>query len=284
LKKGTDNYALGLAQIRQAPAALACRLFQAQPAAVFCVHGEGDWNNAHYAADIRQWQADYEADMRRLSGLPVDVPMFHTQISAWTAGGGAPHALSPYQVLAAAEADPEKTILIGPKYFLPYALPGGIHLSNEGYRWLGEYYGKVFKRVVLDGEPWSPLRPLSITRTGRVITARFHVPVPPLVLDTFLVSDPGHYGFEYHDESDEPPDIESVEVLPGEDAVRLTLTAEPAPGSQPRLRYAYTGVSGQPGGPFTGPRGNLRDSDSEPSLAENPLYNWCVHFDKPVPF
>ena len=49
-----------------------------------------------------------------------------------------------------------------------------------------------------------------------------------------------------------------------------------------RLRYAYTGIQFQPGGPTTGPRGNLRDSDSETSTWEDPLYNWCVHFDKPI--
>lgn len=281
LKKGTANYALGLEQFRRAPAVLACRLLRWWPSALFCVHGEGDWNNPHYDLDIRQWQQDYEADIQRLSGLPVRVPMFHTQISAWTAGGGPPHALSPYKVLAEAEAHPDRTILVGPKYFLPYALPLGQHLNNYGYRWLGAYYGKVYKRVVMDGQPWSPLRPIRITRTGAVITARFHVPVPPLVLDTNAVSDPGHYGFEYYDDSPEPPAITQVELLSEENAVRISLSAVPT-GSNQRLRYAYTGVPGAPGGPFTGPRGNLRDSDSEPSLSEDPLYNWCVHFDKPI--
>jgi|GEM_PF-2144998 len=281
LKKGTANYASGLEQFRRAPAVLACRLLRHWPSALFCVHGEGDWNNPHYDLDIRQWQQDYEADIRKLSGLPVRVPMFHTQISAWTAGGGGPHALSPYKVLAEAEAHPDRTILVGPKYFLPYALPLGQHLNNYGYRWLGAYYGKVYKRVVIDGQPWSPLCPIRITRSGAVITAKFHVPVPPLVLDTINVSDPGNYGFEYYDDSPQPPTITNVELLPDQDAVRITLSAEPT-GSNQRLRYAYTGIPGQPGGPFTGPRGNLRDSDSEPSLSEDPLYNWCVHFDKPI--
>lgn len=281
LKKGTANYALGLEQFRRAPAVLACRLLRPWPSALFCVHGEGDWNNPHYDLDIQQWQQDYEADIRRLSGLPVRVPMFHTQISAWTAGGGSPHALSPYKVLAEAEANPDRTILVGPKYFLPYALPLGQHLNNYGYRWLGAYYGKVYKRVVIDAQPWSPLRPISVTRTGAVIIARFHVPVPPLVLDTIAVSDPGNYGFEYYEDSPQPPTITSVELLSEEDAVRITLSSVPT-GSNQRLRYAYTGIPGAPGGPFTGPRGNLRDSDSEPSLSEDPLYNWCVHFDKPI--
>ena len=98
-------------------------------------------------------------------------------------------------------------------------------------------------------------------------------------MDTVLVSDPGHYGFEYWDETPSPPVITSVE--PGWDTVQITLSAEPT-GTNQFLRYAYTGVPGSPGGPFTGPRGNLHDSDDERSPADEPLYNWCVHFSKPI--
>jgi len=281
LKKGTDNYALGLQQFREAAAPLACRLLGYRPSALFAVHGESDAFNPRYDLDIRQWQADYEADVRNLTGCEVNLPMFHTQIAAWTSRGGPSTALSPYKVLAESEANPTKTILVGPRYFLPHALPGGIHLINSSYRWLGEYYGKVFRRVVIEGGPWTPLKPTSITRTGAVITAKFHVPVPPLALDTSAVSDPGNFGFEYHDDSPSPPAIAAVEIT-DLDTVQITLSAIPT-GANPRLRYAYTGVSGSPGGPFTGPRGNLHDSDSETSLFEEPLYNWCVHFDKPIP-
>jgi lipoprotein-anchoring transpeptidase ErfK/SrfK len=53
-------------------------------------------------------------------------------------------------------------------------------------------------------------------------------------------------------------------------------------GGNKRLRYAYTGVPGQPAGAMTGPRGNLRDSDATVSLHAYPLWNWAVHFDEPV--
>jgi hypothetical protein len=205
--------------------------------------------------------------------------MFHTQISAWSSAF-LQHVLSPYKVLAESELNPTKTILVGPKYFLPYALPGGLHLNNRGYRWLGEYYGKVYRKVVVEAAPWTPLKPRTIVLVGAIITASFDVPVPPLVLDTNLVSDPGNYGFEYVDESDSPPSIAHVEII-DDTTVRITLSSVPS-GSNPRLRYAYTAIPGNPGGPTTGPRGNLHDSDSEVSPNGDPLYNWCVHFDKPI--
>ena len=48
-------------------------------------------------------------------------------------------------------------------------------------------------------------------------------------------------------------------------------------------RYAFTGVAGATGGPTTGARGNLRDSDATPSRNGSPLWNWAVHFDAPIP-
>jgi hypothetical protein len=285
-KKGTAIYASGLRQFRDAPQEAAFQLFAYRPRAIFVVGGEGNQLTPDYRSNLRQWQEDYERDIQYLTGFTGTIPMFHSQISAWTSisGGGYDVVTSPYELLAESEANPAKTILVGPRYFLPYAVSGaqfpGLHPTNEGYRWLGEYYGKVYKRVVVDGAAWTPLEPASVTRNGAVITAVFSVPAPPLVLDTTLVVNPGRFGFEYHDDSGAPPAISSV-ILAGPDTVQITLSDVPT-GTNQRLRYAYTGVPGNPGGPTTGPRGNLRDSDAAPSLFGNTLYNWCVHFDKPV--
>ena len=287
-KRGTANFALGVLQFAAAPHALANQLLSCRPRAIFAVAGNGglDWSDPNYGLWMRQWQADYQAEIQRVTGFTDPIPMFHSQISEWTCPimGSNATAVSPYALLAEAEANPTKTVLVGPRYMLPHAVQGasfpGLHLSNEGNRWLGEYYAKVYKKVVVDGQVWTPLKPRSITRNGTVITATFDVPVPPLVLDTNLVSNPGNYGFEFTDDSGSPPRITSVQVT-GPDTVTITLSSVPT-GANPRLRYAYTGVPGNPAGPTTGPRGNLRDSDSTPSLYGYTLYNWCVHFDKPV--
>jgi hypothetical protein len=172
-----------------------------------------------------------------------------------------------------------------PRYIFPHAVAGaafpGLHLNNASSRWMGEYYAKAYKTVVVDGQEWTPLKPSTITLAGAVLTVKFDVPAPPLVLDTTLVSNPGNYGFEYTDDSASPPAISTVAVT-GSTTVTITLSAAPT-GANKRLRYAYTGIPGNAGGPTTGPRGNLRDSDATTtSLYGNTLYNWCVHFDKPV--
>jgi hypothetical protein len=181
--------------------------------------------------------------------------------------------------LAAAAARPESMFVIGPKYFLPYT--DGVHLSGDGERWLGEYYAKAFHRVLVDGEPWLPVRPREVVREGATITIAFDVPVPPLVLDETLVANPGTFGFEFADDSGAPPAIAMVE-LADHTTVEVTLAAAPT-GANPRIRYAWTGVAGQPAGPMTGARGNLRDSDATPSRFDYPLYNWAVHFEAAAP-
>ena len=130
-----------------------------------------------------------------------------------------------------------------------------------------------------EGTKWEPLRPVAITLQGNVVTARFLVPKPPLVLDTQRVSNPGNYGFEFSDESGAPPAITNVAIA-GPDTVTVTLAAAPT-GANKRLRYAYT--FGGCGGSGTTARGNLRDSDDTPSQAGYDLSNWSVHFDEAIP-
>jgi hypothetical protein len=282
LKKGTGAYAAGMAQVKAALEIARSAGKSYVVRVVTNVHGESDHQtaNAHYAADLAEWQADYEAGVKALTHQAEPVPMFHTQMSSWPRYG-APTSVIPAAQLAATIASHGKIVLVGPKYHLAY-VPDGIHLSNEGYRHMGEDYAKVYRRVVLEGQAWDPVRPVAIQRSGAVITVRFAVPVPPLVLDTHLVTNPGHHGFEvWQSGSTNEVAIKSV-ALAAPDTVTVTLTAEPL-GGVLRLRYAYTAPVSSPAGPRTGPRGNLRDSDATPSRYGYPLHNWCVHFDEPVP-
>ena len=64
---------------------------------------------------------------------------------------------------------------------------------------------------------------------------------------------------------------------------RMPSIATGANAANRRLRYAFTGIANARGGPTSGPRGNLRDSDATPSRNGYALYNWCIHFDEAVP-
>jgi hypothetical protein len=262
--------------------------------AVTAIHGEAD-NYANVAGEslfplpstdgtsivhdygeaLEEWQRDYESSVRAIDKQTLPVPLFVSQYSHWN---NSPTTVIAYQQLAAHVRSKGKVVVIGPTYVLPYS-EDCLHFTGEGERHLGEYFAKAYARVVLEGLPWEPLRPVAISIAGNVITAKFLVPKPPLVLDTTKVTDPGNYGFEYADDSAVPPSIASVAIA-GPDTVKVTLASAPL-GGHKRLRYAYTfhGCAGS----GTIARGNLRDSDDTPSQSGYDLSNWAVHFDEPIP-
>jgi hypothetical protein len=280
LKKGTTAFANGIAQVKAAKALADMMKRTYVVRGVTNVHGESDHvsGNKMYAENLAEWQADYATDVTAITGQTLPIPMFHTQMSSWTKYGQATSVI-PQAQLDASRKSAGKLVLVGPKYTALY-VSDGVHLSNLGYRLMGEYYAKAYRRVVLDGGTWTPLQPKSIARAGVTITLDLDVPVPPLVLDTTLVTDPGSYGFEVVDDG-KPAKIMSV-ALAGPTSVKITLAAMPT-GKSMRLRYAYTGIAGASGGAKTGPRGNLRDSDETTYASMTKLYNWCVHFDEAIP-
>lgn len=165
-----------------------------------------------------------------------------------------------------------------PTYVFPYSTDG-VHMTSHSYRWMGSYFGKALFNLMIHGEH-RPLEPEYFTRAGRIITLKLHVPVPPLVIDTTLVSDPGDYGFKVF-EGESELTIESVTLGATSDTIKLVLQDEPS--SPVVLGYAL-GETGWYGGPTSGARGNIRDSDSTSNYFQPTpgydysLYNWCVMF------
>ncbi|MDB4936976.1 MAG: Endo,4-beta-xylanase precursor [Labilithrix sp.] len=234
----------------------------------------GQGTIANYFEGMVEWQKDYEAGVKAVTGQTLPVPFFMLQMSNWN---DVPHSQIPTWQLEAHVKAPGKVIVVTPGYPIGYA-DDCLHFTNHGERRIGEYFGKAYARVVIEGKPWEPLRPIDVKVQGNVVTARFVVPKPPLVLDTTHVKDPGNYGFEFFDDSAAPPAITKVE-LAGADTVKITLAAAPT-GANGRLRYAYTATPQTCPGFEQGPRGNLRDSDDTPSHYGYDLWNWSVHFDE----
>lgn len=269
-----DAYALGMQQVSAARDLAAAKNLSYRVAAVCLVHGEADRNNTDYDDDITQLQRDYENDIFAITGQHDNVPLLFCQTSSWTSYSQTT-AVGPLLQVTAAKNNPGRCFLVGPKYFLPYS--DSKHLTNIGYRWLGEYYAKVYRRVVVERKAWWPVMPAYAWRDGADIYVHFHVPVAPLQFDTTNVSNPGNYGFEYSDASSSAS-ISSVSIV-NETTVKITLNTTPT-GATKRIAYARTGTSGADAGPTTGPRGNLCDSDSTRSLYGNNLRNWCVTFSE----
>lgn len=230
----------------------------------------------NYEDALLEWQKDYENGVKSITNQSVPVPLLVLQMSNWN---DTPHSQIPTWQLGAHKRANGKVVLVGPGYQFTYA-PDCLHYDNHAERRIGEYFAKVYARIVLEGKTWEPVRPIDIKLEGTVITAKFAVPKPPLVLDTNRVSNPGNDGFEFADGTASPPTISAVE-LAGPDTVKITLSRAPT-GSDKRLRYAFTATPLTCPGAELGPRGNLRDSDDTPSNYGYELFNWGVTFDEPV--
>lgn len=259
--------------------------------AVTAIHGESDHYDATFPLDgtdgtpgavktyadaLVEWQRDYEDGVRAITKQTEPVPLFVSQMANWN---DRERSEIPSRQLEAHVRAPGKVILVGATYMLPFAADC-IHYTNEGERRLGEYFAKAYAATVLSKTPWEPLRPLSVKLEGDAVVVKFHVPKPPLVIDTKAVSDPGANGFEVEDDSGATPIITDVSVT-APDTVRIQLDGALTGGSR-RLTYAMRATPQTCPGPKTGPRGNLRDSDDAASVLGYDLANWAVAFDLPI--
>jgi hypothetical protein len=155
--------------------------------AIVLTHGETDAGNAGYEAAMVQLWSDYNQDLKAITGQTEPIPMITSQQHSFgfTQGQRTGASVSTLAEWKVGVDNPNNIICAGPKYQYPYA-SDNIHLVTRGYELLGEKVGEVyFQRVVL-GNSWQPLQPISVTRASRVVTVRFHVPVPPLAWDTML--------------------------------------------------------------------------------------------------
>ena len=272
LKKGTAPYADGMTQVNLAHQQLGALGLSHQVDAVTVIHGESDsvsyGTPTPYEANLVEWQRDYTTDVKTITGQTNDVVLFTDQM-----GQSQPSAI-PYAQLAAADHNPGKIVLVGPKYFLQYASDVD-HLSNGAERLLGEYYAKAYQQQVVNGVAWKPFEPQIVRACGTSLTATFAVPAPPIVIDTTTVAARTNLGFELADGAGAT--ITGVTVT-GANTVRIDLSKAP---TNARLRYAHSPVAGASGQARLA-AGNLRDSDARTGITGAALPNWLVHFDQAV--
>lgn len=269
LNKGTVPYNLALSQVTSgySIAQTAGKTFMV--GAMFWTQGETNAADtmAAYRDALKQLALDWDTDTKAITGQTVDVPLICYQ----TATNGTTNvALG--QLAAANESD--LVYMACPMYQFDYY--DVQHINAISSKWLGAYYGLVYKRVVIDGEDWSPVQPLSHVLQGNVLLVTFNVPVRPLVLDTTLVPAQTNYGFTAVNSASAAVTINSVEVV-GPATVKFTLAASVAGG---KLRYGHNTATGK--SPFVGGCGNLRDSQGDDMVYEvldKPMHNWCVIFE-----
>lgn len=251
LKKGTAFYQRAIDQVTAMVAEnpddqIVCR-------AIHWVHGEANSNTPKetYAGYIAELLADYNADIKAITGQTEDLHMFLCQISPSSEAGWG-------QVIATYN-NPEYVHLVCPKSYMPKI--DGVHLTSP-YSWiLGEIHGRVHKKSMIDQQNWLPVMPKSVIKSGaRTVDIQYHVPEPPLVIRGDLeVALASGRGFNVYDGvSTMTP---TVAVLEDGVTVRLTCNRDIV-GDDPRVTYY---------------NGNIMDSDpAESTYDDREIPNWSV--------
>lgn len=231
--------------------------------AVILTHGESDAGNGDYGAGLATLWADYNTDLKAITGQSEDILLLVSQQSTIASGPGG----SAVQVFEAGREHAGKIVCVGPKYAYEYA-GDLIHLPAGGYIRLGQKYGEVFDKIRNQGIDWKPLGPNMVTRNGATIVVAFDVPTPPLVWEENI--SPPHQsahtawrngrGFELVGPGGAELEIASAEIRGN--TVVLTMTDPPAAGTPIDVRYAIVqDGDGLQGGTDLGLRGQLRDSN-----------------------
>jgi hypothetical protein len=270
----TENIQYGVARAREQGSAY--RL-----GAVTWAQGESDYQvgttRSAYVSGMKTLKAWIDLYAKYYSGDSTPVPIIQHQVSSHVASG----SLYPQIALAQLELGDTtaRFYVAAPSYMMEFV--DGLHLTGPSSKWLGAYYGVVYKRVVVDHQDWKPLSPSKVTASGSTVSAKFRVPKPPLVLDTIHVTNPGQYGFSLVTATGIEIGLRSVSVS---SADTVTIVARRPVPVGAKLRYAFKGgVSGSK----TGPRGNLRDSQGDtlvfdPTGINKRMDNWCVIFEATI--
>ena len=271
LDKGTGPYNYVMSQIT------AGKSIAGAAGKTFCFSAttwtQGENNDAmpkdEYKEKLKQLAIDLNTDGKAITGQHNDMVMITYQCATISLAnrGGVPIA----QLEAANES--HLIFMACPMYQFDYY--DAQHIDATSAKWLGGYYGLVYKRVVVDKQDWQPLQPVGHAISGNVVDLIFNK--TGLVLDTTLVPAQTNYGFSIKDSVGNSVSINSVSVL-APNRVRLTLASNPSPGWT--VFYGFNSATGK--GAFVGGCGNLRDSQGNQityAAVGKPLHNWSVIFN-----
>lgn len=302
LRQGTAQYTVFMNNVTSTHSAIGSDL---NVAAVCFIHGESDEQDncngttcsAIYRTYLPELLEDLDTDIKAITGQTRDLALFVCQMSSWTRYNKERGTVCLEQ-LAAADAS-NYIQLVCAKYAFgqlrtePYA-SDGVHLNNNGYRLLGDYYGQALAETFVHGRLWAPLRIVTATAATNTITLTYSVPSErmgttsggiPLVLDVTgaapaISAGATTYGFEVSDSSPDPRYVTGVSVSGTE--VTLTLNGNVRSGTV--VQYAMRGIINALAGPGTSTggegsaRGNLRDTSSAVGYQSSEVIpNWAVH-------
>lgn len=185
-----SSYAASLAEAERMRDLLAARGYELRFAAILLTHGETDHGNHAYDDDVARLQADYEADLRAITGQGRRIPLFMTHPSAGYINPPAGmYNTTTMAMTRAWRRAPTTLRLVGSKTNLEY-FESDFHLSPAGTIALGRLYARHVYPWIANESFVDPVHPVSIVRTGRTVT---------ITADRPLVDDPALFGATHHE-------------------------------------------------------------------------------------
>ncbi|HDY8689968.1 TPA: hypothetical protein RRH80_003002 [Klebsiella pneumoniae] len=245
------------------------------------IQGEADSGDGVYHVEtVDSYKAlflglvkDVNDDAKAITGQSTPVVFLTYQHSTYTEEGNT------QQALLEAEKEDNRVYVIVPTYIFPH-FTDNLHLTNVGYRWLGAFFGRARKQIMIDGIEPKRIRPISAIYQGNKVFIRFSVPYPPLVFNSSDFNLTENFGFSVR-YAGELQSVSSV-TISGGDTVVLEMS-QPIGSSDIEVRYAYDYNAS---GLKKGGTGNLVDScrDTITILGvSKPLPYVCPHLKiKPV--
>lgn len=192
---------------------------------------------ASYTSKAMAMVTEFDVTARGIVGQTRPIPLFVTPASY--------NMMTSTAWQDVADVSP-LVFLIGPRYQMASAknasngLTGAaqewgdeIHYNADGQRWIGDMCAKVLYRVLNEGEDWQPLRVLSARKVDAThVDLTFHVPRPPLVIDTEFLAKARGLGISiYGGTLNVPTDRQyatAAAIQPDGRTVRMTFPSIPA--------------------------------------------------------
>lgn len=281
LAKGTDYYTRLISQVQQAHDIAASMGKRLVVQAFSWVQGSlGSGLSGTYAENLEKLRQDIDTDVKAITGQIQDVKCITWQSFIYNSSLRAKQVYDQY--VGAAETYPN-IICSGATYHLYNVRAANLHFTSESQDWLGAYFGVAYKRTVIDGEGFEPLKPTKASKSGKILYVKFNVPQRPLVFDTERLTEAPNKGFNLYDTNGMEKTITDVSII-SPDMVKIVCADDVL--STDRLTYGdnctdtYQWVSDN--------HGNLRDSQGNHiqyvsgAGVSLPLHNWCVIFDKTI--
>ena len=275
LTKSETLYPVLLSDIKNAYRKTTEKGWEFNVPAICWMQGESDiidYTHENYKELLNQLHLDLNNDIKAVTHQKNNIRMICYQSNVVSLADRFNHSdyncieMKPSQAIVDLIRNDSLFWASGPTY--PYHFINDyLHIDANGQQHIGKLAADAVLNILRGKGKAYGLIPKSITAEGNDVIIHFHVPQPPLVIDTILITSVKHYGFKVI--TDKGIDIvQKVEI--DDNSVRLRCSSSPL---NCKVRYAVNGEK-KKSGFMLGPRGNLRDS--------HPLHHWCYQFDMTI--